>query len=1244
MFDDSVGRRSWPTTVRLLVIIGIVAGLAAPGWAPGTSLPVAAAGLLEGTVFQDFNGNGLFDNGASQANNGAGSYGLAADVGLAGVTVTAFSANNAVAGQATTGPDGTYQLNTSGTGPYRVEFSSLPAGYVPGPQGSNNGTTVQFVADGGVGNISLGLIQPAEFCQNNPQLVTNCHVFGDQAGGNAGLPVVVSFPYSAGSNGPAIPPYDDPTSHPILLTAGQVGTTWGLAYGRTLKRLFAGAFMKKHAGFGPGGPNRIYVINPSTNTVVTSFGIPGATTNAHGASFIEDNFDGAWDAVGKTALGGVALADDESRLYVMNLENRTLYALEPTTGTVVASQAAPTNPPGCPAAGDARPFAVSYYGGQLYVGLTCSAESTQNADDLRAYVYSVNPATLAFSGGPVFQTPLSYPRGLAQRKNNPRSAAWLPWSPTFKALPPLPTDEDAAFPVYPQPWLTDIVFDNGNLILGIRDRFGDQMGVAAPSNPAVPDFLYSGVTAGDTLRACGSPASGWTLESNGRCSGLGAAPQGSGQGPGGAEYYFRDEWPSFHDEVTGGGLAQVPGFPDVATTTFNPVPIEAVDTAFDGGVRWFNNGSGDFAKAYRVFNSDIGQVTLFGKANGLGDLVAICDAAPIEIGNRVWRDDNSNGIQDPGEPALAGVTVRLYDASMNLLASAVTDSAGTYYFSSDARGYPASGNTDPNGASSGGFSDNGQGGRPSSASTKFGILGLTANTAGFKLRLDNPADYSGAGPLAGLSLTLANAAGNAQDQRDSDATVTDGFPQITLATAGPGVSNHTFDTGFHQPYSLGNRVWLDNGAGGGTANDGLHNGSEPGLAGVTVRLLTCAGAEVQTTTTGSGGFYRFDNLVAGCYIVEIAASNFVGTGPLVGLVSSGPDELNPDSNGDRNDNGLGILPDPTTGIRSGPVNLGPGGSEPTTETDLGPGDQGAANDHANMTVDFGFTAPILTPTPTATATATETATVTPTSTPTVTATATETATATPTSTPTEVVTATPTSTPTLVVTATPTGTPTEAATATPTPVVTATPTPTPTSPPHGDTPTPTPSPTPTTTRTPTPSQTSTPTVTPTGTPALTATPTSTPTATPTGTPGSSATPTSTATRPPGTVAPTPTVSQITRTPTRVATRRTTARRSTATPVPTATPITEASPVIVTPEPTATPTLTPTATATATSTPTQISETSPIITTPDKGPRIPAGLPRTGIGLFEIGGQLTAGLLTIGLGLALILFSRPRRRS
>jgi hypothetical protein len=50
------------------------------------------------------------------------------------------------------------------------------------------------------------------------------------------------------------------------------------------------------------------------------------------------------------------------------------------------------------------------------------------------------------------------------------------------------------------------------------------------------------------------------------------------------------------------------------------------------------------------------------------------------IGNRVWRDSDRDGIQDAGEPGLAGVTVILYNASGAPTAVTATDASGSYTF------------------------------------------------------------------------------------------------------------------------------------------------------------------------------------------------------------------------------------------------------------------------------------------------------------------------------------------------------------------------------------------------------------------------------------------------------------------------------------------------------------------------------------------------------------------------------------
>ncbi|WP_162542163.1 SdrD B-like domain-containing protein [Gemmata obscuriglobus] len=53
----------------------------------------------------------------------------------------------------------------------------------------------------------------------------------------------------------------------------------------------------------------------------------------------------------------------------------------------------------------------------------------------------------------------------------------------------------------------------------------------------------------------------------------------------------------------------------------------------------------------------------------------------------MWNDTNGNGIQDGGEPGLAGVLVRMYDENSEFYASTVTDSNGGYAFTGVGAGY-----------------------------------------------------------------------------------------------------------------------------------------------------------------------------------------------------------------------------------------------------------------------------------------------------------------------------------------------------------------------------------------------------------------------------------------------------------------------------------------------------------------------------------------------------------------------------
>lgn len=64
------------------------------------------------------------------------------------------------------------------------------------------------------------------------------------------------------------------------------------------------------------------------------------------------------------------------------------------------------------------------------------------------------------------------------------------------------------------------------------------------------------------------------------------------------------------------------------------------------------------------------------------------DPSILEIGNRIWNDLNSNGVQDPGEPGVSGVKVSLKDYynSSTVIAETQTDANGNYYFTNGQSG------------------------------------------------------------------------------------------------------------------------------------------------------------------------------------------------------------------------------------------------------------------------------------------------------------------------------------------------------------------------------------------------------------------------------------------------------------------------------------------------------------------------------------------------------------------------------
>lgn len=638
-----------------------------------------ASAAITGQVYHDSNQDGFKNN----------------ETGITGVTVTAYATDGTQADQTTSGPDGTYTLTSvADFTNYRLEFTDLPAGFTPGPNGIHSKSGVHFTMAPSI-NSHYGLVLPkfTKSCSTNDSLVISSF--------RNGVPSDPShqFSYSVTKhnymgNGLGQTGTNGATN---ITQFSKTGPIWGLAYDGLSGALYSSSVVKRHIGAGPDGIGAIYrqtdladmnsislfydfgpmVGNIENNT--TRFPGTGAAFGEEGQCATCDNLDdNAFDWAGKRAFGDLDLTLDGKTLYVTNLFDRKLYSIN-TEGTPSHTEvnAAPwlsnadckDNANGTKS-GIARPWAVTIKDTDVYVGVVCDASSsnscntTQSCADLTAHVYKYDGS--AWSTVLAAST-LDYPRSLYRTATGSTGTVatdpvWHPWVNAFADI----SSSITAVPdgSYPQPILGDIEFaDDGHMILSFLDRSSLQFGYAAPApgtNSSNVSIRY--FSAGDLLRATVDNGT-YTLETT---------------------EFYKDQWRNSgsgvnlsgdHNDPSTGGLAVFPSLKKLVQGT-----SDAIDP-YGAGFVFMSTVDGNVNAAQEVYQSSSnGSDSTFAKAGGLGDIEVICPITPpqVEIGNRVWCDNGANGIQDAGEAGIENVTVRL--SCGNEYVETTTDNKGNYLF------------------------------------------------------------------------------------------------------------------------------------------------------------------------------------------------------------------------------------------------------------------------------------------------------------------------------------------------------------------------------------------------------------------------------------------------------------------------------------------------------------------------------------------------------------------------------------
>ncbi len=766
---------------------------------------------LGGNVFNDVNNDG--------ADAGAG------EIGQANVLVEIYECDgNTPVATTYTNVDGDWNVDPAGISfPVRVEFSTPLQDYLQSSYaGIDNGTNVQFVT-APTCTVDYGVIDPIQYCNENPLVAVVCFPRNNDAGGE---PVIVFLATDDARDwpGPAIagdtdgrwgiPSGGSTVTYPDIAatfaTKAQVETTFGLDWDRKNSQLYSGAYMRAYAsmgtnasanGFAEGAIYNIPIDLTSSSSMAPAIWLDLETLfgDDFAGTYIADTpFPGPQvfgrnsnnpNLIGYTGLGSIKLAADNSEMYVVNLAAREVLVIPigadgtaPTSAAAIKRFPVPNTP--CDGTWpDGRPLSsvlglgVHPVSGRVYATMTCTGPALP---DVTGYVYSFDPADETPSATD-FTLELTIPLDINRPAASPNTNRFWeqidhPWESLAGNAVSYNNDPriggNASNPIprefvsqHIQPWLGEVGFavqPDGSfaMVVGERNRYHD----------IINSSFY--VAGGVLYRACGEDGN-WTLESGGNCGTANSSVAYTMTGTRAGQFVSPQNQFFYYvgrEGTMGAGTVDVP----LGSSEIVIPAMDNISNSSTSGLSWLSTVDGGRLRDARILGDFTGPEfnnTNFTKANNWGAITALCAPVPIQIGNYVWIDTDEDGVQDPCEPPLAGVPVSLYNkTTMTFVAVDTTGPNGEYYFDdvgSDTTyaivfGYDA---TD------------------ASSSWNTTDMELVINGVPYGITIDSTGE------------------GNNPNFNDSDATLMDmagltGYPMITY-TVGD-TTDHTLDVGFFQ--------------------------------------------------------------------------------------------------------------------------------------------------------------------------------------------------------------------------------------------------------------------------------------------------------------------------------------------------------------------------------------------------------------------------------------------------------------